>query len=125
MDSLDNKYRADLYEIYVKTNKMIWDCIKRLKVGSLQEQMFFNIAFVKMQNVLSNTFRKENKKTYIEKIKYNNKILRSPSFRKLLVLRSCYINPIIFKCYKTGRYELVIIFQKIAKIKKLFIKRKS
>ena len=67
---------------------------------------------------MRNTFHKENKEFFINKIKYNNKILKSEDFKEIYSNRTCYLNKYYDRAYRSGNYILVRILDYIVKIRK-------
>ena len=78
--SLLNKYRDDLFEINVSLNNYLYQEIVKWNLSEEHLQMFFNSCYYRMENVLFNTFRKENKVSVKKKIEYNSSVLKTSEF---------------------------------------------
>lgn len=115
--SLDNKYRNDLLSISQKLDSTMQDYLDKWGVSKNQQQIFFDAKFHNMERILDNTFHINNKMSIIEKLKYNNKIIKSQEFQKRLTMRKCYINPLVLWGYKQKNYYFVYLIQKLSKIK--------
>lgn len=117
-DSLDHRYRPDLLEIYSKLDKKVWFYLNKWNIDNEGKKTYFNSCFYHYETVLRNTFHVNNKASFLSKIKFNNRILSDEAFKKCLDEATCYINPLYKSAYKIGRYELVLLLDKLVSLKK-------
>ncbi len=92
--SLLNRYRSDLWSINTTLNKGILNYADKWSPEEAAMTSFRNDAFIRLENVLFNTFNKSNKDSLFKKLKYNRKIMKSRDFNEL------------YKSY-TGRHNIV------------------
>ena len=111
-DSLLNKYRSDLFEISVKLNDYLSQEVYKWDVSDEQLRMFHNACYYRMENVLFNTFRKENKQSDKEKLRYNNTVMKSKSFRYWLKKFSGKLNPIFRLGYSLKKFYPIYLLTK-------------
>ena len=116
-ESLDNKYRDDYLDIqlFLKTKLLFY--IDKWNLDEEQYQKFYNSYLSAYGSVFENTLKKENPMSFIDKIKYNNSILKTDGFKDVFKKVNCYINPIVKYAYIRENYFLVFMFYKIAKLK--------
>lgn len=115
-DSLDHKYRKDLLNIYIQNDKTFAKYLTKWEIEDWD--IFINSCFYHYVNAMRNTFHKENKEFFINKIKYNNKILKSEDFKEIYSNRTCYLNKYYDRAYRSGNYIFVRILDYIVKIRK-------
>lgn len=106
-DSLDHKYRKDLYKIYQLQDHTFEKYIIKWKAFDYEE--YINSCFFHYENVLRNTFHPDNKESFIKKIQYNNRILKSEECKEILKNKTCYVNQYYDKAYKTGNYVWIVM----------------
>lgn len=118
-ESLDNKYYKDLFEIYNRLYILIYKYMEEFNVDlKAEEKSFYKSYLYMLLRVLKNTLSKKNKNSFIEKMKYNSKLLKSDEFKEcinkadLSEFNNYYINFI-----KKGNYFEVYIFDKFLVIK--------
>lgn len=123
-ESLDNKYYSNLLEIYKRIDEFTYEYARKWNLDEEQFSKIYNSAFYKYEVVMRNTFSKENNESYLSKIKYNNKILRSEDFIECINKMNGSINSLYMFAYKSKNYILVLcvdgfvkIFSKIKKQK--------
>ena len=104
-ESLSTKYYPDLFEIYKHNNKIMWSYIDSWGCDDEQKQLFYNSCFFLYERVLENTYHKDS--DCVNRIRYNNEILKSVEFSKALHKSNCYINPIIRFAYEHHLYQMV------------------
>lgn len=117
-DSLDHKYREDLFQIYGELHKKLWECIKKWGVTETDQQIYYNSCFYHYEAIFRNTFHKDNKNSLREKIFFNNKILKSEGFLRVFGKTNCYINPVYKLAYSMGRYEIVLLLDNLVSLKR-------
>lgn len=117
-ESLDNRYYPNLFEIYKELFTVLEDKACKWQCDSGQMAKLYNSCFFKYEDVLRNTFSSENKSIKKEKIKYNNNLLKSPEFTT--ALSKCDYKPnILFRvAYKSKKYRLVALSEKIISLLK-------
>lgn len=111
--SLLNKYRDDLFEVYKKLNRYLYEEIIKWNLPEEQMRLFYNGCYYRMENVLHNTFRKENPLSTKEKIAYNSKIIRSNGFQYWLNKSTSRINPFFRIAYLIKSYYPIYLFHRI------------
>ena len=114
-ESLDNRYYDNLFRIYKILFKKIKSTIDILETNYEVYKDDINLAFFYLiEKSLNNTFNKKNKDNLINKIKYNNSILKSKEVRSCILnlgnssLRKSYIY-----LWKKENYIYVMIYNKI------------
>lgn len=123
--SLDNKYRNDLFLIYQKSDSAMQKYLNKWRVSEEQRQIFYDVKFRKMERILNNTFHPDNKMKNVEKIKYNNQIVKSQEFQSRLGMRKYYINPLILWAYTRKNYYIVFAIEKLSRIKRKIMGNKK
>lgn len=111
--SLLNKYRDDLFEVNKKLNKYLYEEVKKWDFSEKQIKSFYNGCYYRMENVLFNTFRKENSRSNKEKIKYNSKVIKSDEFQYWVKRNTNRINPVFKFSYKIKSYYPIYLLKKI------------
>ena len=117
-NSLSNKYYANLLGIYGKLNLIMYKYIKKWNCDEEQIRKYYNACFFKYEVILKNTFHKDNKLSRKEKIKYNNKILKSQDFLETLKKMDYKPNLLYRIAYSTKSYRIVLLVEKIFSLKK-------
>lgn len=111
--SLLNKYRDDLFKVNKKLNRYLFDEVKKWDISEEHLQLFYNGCYYRMENVLFNTFRKENHLSNKERIKYNSKVIKSEEFQFWFKKNTNRINPIFRFSYLIKSYYPIYFLQKI------------
>lgn len=112
-ESLDNKYRPDLFDIYIHINDKMLQYITSWNVDSEQLDIFYNSAYYSYEKCLRNTFHSNNPASRKEKYRINNTILRSEEFKKSLEMSDCRILLPLKLAYYIGSYRIVESTNKI------------
>nr|WP_294369080.1 glycosyltransferase family 2 protein [uncultured Ruminococcus sp.] len=110
-ESLDNKYYPNLLSIYEYLFGHMIGFSAKLKLSNDDIQRLYNFYFFAFEKILNNTFSKENKNSFIKKYRYNKSILKSKSFKKVLKLSNCNINPIIKWLYEHELYLIIKVIK--------------
>ena len=121
-NSLDNRYRKNLKEIYDVIDARMCEYLNKWNVSEDQWREYYNAVFFKQEVILKNTFHPDAKGSFLKKIRKNNKILRSDKFKTTLYRSNCRIHPMFRKGYESGYYEIVWFAMLLANIKKKIIK---
>ncbi len=106
-ETLDNKYRPDLFEIYTHINDEMLRYITEWKVDSEQVAMFYSSAYFSYEKCLKNTFHKNNNASKKEKYQINKKIMQSSRFKDAVEKSNCKIRTPLRIAYKLNNYRLV------------------
>lgn len=110
-ESLSKRYYDDMLSIYHQINSVmekyliLWNCDNNEKIK------YYNAVLMKLEAIMDNTFSKQNKASYLTKIKYNNAILKSAEFKEAFEISDYYLNILFKLAYKSKNY----IFVNIAK----------
>ena len=113
-DSLDHKYRHDLLQIYSKIDGIFEQYLNKWGIEDLDT--FVNSCYFHYENILKNTFHRDNKESFIKKIKFNNKILKSDKYRAINKSRTCSINKLYDRAYQSENYFWVLCLDMLIKI---------
>lgn len=124
-DSLNWGYRPNLYRDYNEINSAIKKyLIKWGAFSGSSRTSYYNTAFYHYTRVLENTFNKNNSLGLIQKIRFNNSVLRTDEFKETLENCSSCPRGIIKAAYRSGHYVFVPIAKQIrrlfGRIKRLF-----
>lgn len=117
-ETLNSKYRADLEQIYLLLDQQILDYLLKWRVDQEQMSRYYNSVLYGQERVLRNTFRNENKSSYINKIKTNTRILKSRKFRTALNNANCFIHPLYRLGYALGCWPIIQVLDKIVEIRR-------
>lgn len=93
--SLLNKFRDDLFEVNKKLNRYLYEEVKKWNLSEKHLQLFYNGCYFRMENVLFNTFRKENPLSNKERIEYNSKVIKTTEFQYWYKKNTNRINPFV------------------------------
>lgn len=116
-DSLNNKYREDLKEVNMLILDKISEYTAKWGIADPESAALYNSSvYYKSVQIMQNTFHKNNKASYFQKVKYNNEILRSKAFIDALSLMNARIPNHLRRVYKTKNYFWVRICEKIIKL---------
>ncbi len=121
-NSLDHVYRPNLSKTAVDLKIYMRRFLDKWNVNEHQMQLFYDAYFHTYENILSNTMSAKNTMSDKEKVSFNNRILQSDAFKQILNQRTCYVNPLLLKAYRSGNYRNVILFYKIAGLKNSLLK---
>lgn len=113
--SLDNKYYPNLLDMAKTINEAYINFAKDNNIISKKQKAVYTFCFYKLENVLLNTFKKENNMTFFEKIKYSNKILKSEDFKLYYKLSQVNPHPIFKFSYKHSNYIPAYILNKLTR----------
>ena len=116
-ESLNHKYRANLYNIYIAILEKIKECIDLWCVSKEQYDIYYLYVFYMMDIVMRNTFHQSNTLKYKEKIMYNNTILNNPIFIYAVGRCRDKINIFYRYAYRSKNYRLVRFCDKLVKFK--------
>ena len=121
---LDNKYYENLFEIYNKIYHEIYKCMLLFGTDINKNiPRYYNSYLYMLNAVLANTFNKKSKVSFIRKIKYNTKILKSAEFKNCIENANLEgFNKVNIKLFKTENYFLVYILNKFDFIKNKYFK---
>lgn len=122
-DTLNSRYRSNLKQIYDVINHQLLYYLKKWGASSDQIAKFYNSVFFSMERVLYNTYRAECVLPSAEKKKFNNELLKSEEFQTALKLSNCSIHPLYRYAYKTGNWGLIMLLDRIVKIKRRLMRR--
>ncbi|MED3939487.1 glycosyltransferase family 2 protein [Priestia megaterium] len=119
VESLDNKYYENLFEIYNKLYQELYSCMLLFKTDIEENKIKFHTTYLHLLNrVLVNTFSKKSKLSFLKKIKYNTMILKSNEFKSCLENSNLdEFNNIYINLVKLEDYFFVYIFNKLISFK--------
>lgn len=117
-NSLVNKYREDLFDTNARLNDILFAYVQKWDLQNNQIEYFINSCFYRMENVLFNTFRKENKISIAKKLKYNREVLKSEEFQKWYSDFTGHLNFFYKLSYKLKTYLPVLILNSLININK-------
>ena len=122
-ESLDNKYYKDLFDIYSMLYEFLYNHMIIFKSDiDIYLEKFYSSYFYMLNRVLKNTFHINANMNFIEKIKYNSKVMKSEEFKKCLRYSNLdKMNIIHKKLYLTGNYIPIYIYENLSKFKSKFI----
>lgn len=106
-ESLDNKFRADMFDIYSHINDELLRYITAWELSSQQMTMFYNSAYFSYEKCLKNTFHPNNTASKKEKYSLNKMIMQSDRFKEAVEKSDCKIRLPLRIAYKLGNYRLV------------------
>lgn len=110
-NSLSKKYYQDMFEIYKKINSVMYQYLNKWNCDKSQFGKYYNSCFFKYEVVLKNTFSNQNNVSDKEKIKINNKILKSKEFT-MAINNMSYKPNILYKiAYLCKNYRIVKIIE--------------
>ncbi len=116
-DSLNHKYRKDLKEIYENLLDTIRQYMDKWGLADFHlVSEYYSIVYYKYVEVLNNTFHSQNRISYIDKLRFNNAILRSERFVDALSLMSIIIPNRLKRAYETKNYFWVRVYERVIKI---------
>lgn len=118
-DSLKNKYRKDLKEIYDILLGALWRYTKKWELtdDSYSITEYYNTVYYRCVELLNNTFHHQNRMSYVDKLRFNNDILRSKRFIDALSLMSITIPNWLKRAYQTRNYFWVRVYERLASVR--------
>lgn len=123
--TLDTKYYDDLLDKYEYNMDVEKKYLEKWNVSEKEWDLYWNSRFYLYEKVFRNTFRKENQKLFLKKLKYNSDIMKSESYKNTYSKFSGYINPLFKKAYKSNSYVWVYMLSKISRLKSYLLRSKS
>ena len=123
--SLDYKYYPDMFSIYKKLNKIMYNNAKLYNANNKEfDKWFWKIYYFNLERVIIlNTFHKNNKDSFIKKIYTNTKIVKSQEFRECINnLSYDDVDKEYLDILKSFNYLKIFMHQEGITIKDLFIK---
>lgn len=108
-ESLVNKFRPNMFEIYKRINDEILRYITKWGIDEEQMGLFYNSVYFSYEYCLKNTFHKNNTASKKEKYALNRKIIQSKRFKTSIKKASCKIRTPLKIAYKLGDYRFVEI----------------
>lgn len=120
-ESLNEKYRPDMLEIYRRLNRECHSYLNKWNVASEQMQVFYNSEFYSYEKVLSNTLKTPDKSKR-ELYNWNSRFMRSHEFQEILQKRNCWIHPLYLSAYRLGSYRLIALLDQIRNFKSNIIR---
>lgn len=115
-ESLSQKYREDLFNIYRYLYKNIELYLKKWNCDDSQMRKYYNSSFYAYENSLRNTYHKSS--TVEHKLSQNRRIMQSDEFVNALKKSDCYIHPLYRFAYQHHSYLMVRALDTILKLKK-------
>lgn len=116
--SLDSKYRDDLKENFDLLNEKLLQYLQSWDVAPEQMMKYYCSVFYTYERVLRNTYRPESKLTAEEKRAFNREIVRSEKFQTALKRSACGIHPLYRLAYELKSWDLVMLLDGLAKLKR-------
>lgn len=115
-NSLSKKYYQDMFEIYKKINSVMYQYLNKWNCDKSQFGKYYNSCFFKYEVVLKNTFSNQNNVSDKEKIKINNKILKSKEFTTAFHNMSYRPNILYKIAYLCENYRIVRLLDKLFEV---------
>lgn len=115
-NSLSKKYYQDMFEIYKKINSVMYQYLNKWNCDKSQFEKYYNACFFKYEVVLKNTFSNQNNVSNKEKIKINNKILKSKEFTTAFHNMSYRPNILYKIAYLCKNYRIVRLLDKLFEV---------
>ena len=113
--SLLRKYRPNLLDDYKKMNQYISDCISNWIISDRGMSLYYQQRYYQYEDTLFNTFSRQNPAKALQKINYNNLIIRSDDFHKVLRGFKGRLNPVTRFSYKIRNYLPIFIYNNMRK----------
>lgn len=121
-ESLDNKYYANLLEIYRRLNSETEKYAQKWNLSEEQISKMYNSFFFRLEAVLRNTMSENNRASKSEKRKYNSRIVKSNEFQEFLNKMDAFIHPLYRFSYKMKSYTLVRFVDMLTKFRSIMNK---
>lgn len=120
-DSLDNKYRKDLFKSYVRLYERILQAM--LAFGTDMQQYgstFYSIYLRMLIAALYNNMSPKSENTFWNRIKENSFLMQGPEFSKCLELADMSeYSSVFIRCLKSKSFLLVFVYKRLCGIKAL------
>jgi hypothetical protein len=113
--SLGSKFYSDMFEIYKRINKVMYNYITKWGCNESEIAKYHNACFFKYEVVLKNTFNPKSK--IVDKYRYNRQIMKSDEFITALNKSNCYIHPMYRLSYRIASYRLVKLLDKLIRLR--------
>lgn len=116
-DSLKNQYRNDLYEIYAMYFQTLKDYLERWGIAQTESfSKYYQIVYFKYLEIMNNTFKANNKRSFTKKIQFNNTILRDKMFAESLAVNDTLIPKKLKWAYQTKNYFWVWLYERVVNL---------
>lgn len=116
-NSLQNKYRDDLYEIITLYLKTLEQYLQKWGITETDSfSKYYHIVFFKYLGILENTFKANNKLSFAKKIKYNNSVLCDQLFIDTIARIDIPISDRLKRAYQTKNYFGVWLYEHLASL---------
>ena len=122
-NSLNHRYRSNLDVINNTLSNSFLLYLKKWNLSSEQFAKYYSMRYYMLVNEMLNTYHPEDNKSFSQKIRYNNRILKSRDFKEATKLCSCSIHPLYRVAFFIGDYRFVYALDKLSAWKRN-IKRK-
>ena len=122
-DSLNHKYRKDLYSIYSELLRGFSSHITHWDLDEQELAKFYSEEYHILIRVMRNTFHPQNEQNTRERLQFNNGILRSAAFKEAVRRADCHINPLYRAAYATGSYTAVQMAQAVVALRRRLLRR--
>ncbi len=122
-DSLNHKYRKDLYSISSELLRGFSSHIQNWDLDEQELAKFYSEEYHILIRVMRNSFDPRNEQSRRERLQFNNGILRSAAFKEAVRRADCHINPLYRAAYATGSYTVVQMAQAVVAIRRRLLRR--
>ena len=106
-ESLNNKYRDNLREIYQQLHGSILEYLQNWEIPREQYALFYSSVFYAYENVLRNTFSTKCELSRKEKYRYNNKLLKSKPFIESMEKGKIRLHLLYRIAYRSKNYRII------------------
>ena len=115
-ESLSKTYYRNYYETFIELFQKLEDVCEQYRATdeAILEELFWDI----IQYSLKNTMKKENRISWYEKIKENDKILAEEIVKKYLQKEKNILGKWQHRVYRTQRYVIVLLYETAYKVLK-------
>lgn len=120
--TLDTKYSDNMLKVYNDNTRREIIYLQKWNLSEQEWNVFWNTKFYLYEKALRNTFRKENKRSFIKKLKYNSNFMKSEIYKNTCNHFTAYMNPVLKNAYKSNSYIWVWMLQKICNLKNKFLR---
>ena len=114
--SLLRRYNPELLSNSERINTTIESYLRKWFADNDQFQKLINKEYYDYENVMRNTFSKDNHIGYLEKLKYNRSILKSEKFQSVFKETNIRINTVFRFAYQLHSYLIIRLCIRIASI---------
>ena len=116
--SLYHRYRPDLLEIEQSVLERIRQSLKQWGVTEEASwNRYYNAVFHTYIRVLENTFHEQSSMSTAEKIAFNDQILRSDGFRKIINNKAIVLPSSLRRAYQSGDYRKALALKRLQRAK--------